>query len=105
MIVAIAAIVAAVVGNVHVPLRAAPERTAALQATLWKGDWLEVRGERKGWLKVYDHRHERPGWIDRKMARVVELDDAAAPQLRAVVDFLKDTPGSESLGIAYAALY
>jgi hypothetical protein len=105
MILAAAAITAAVVTGDHVALRAAPERTAPLQASLWKGDWLEVRGERKGWLKVYDHRHERPGWLDRKVARVVALDDAAAPQLRAVVDFLRDAPGSESLGIAYAALY
>ncbi len=105
MILAAAAITAAVVTGDHVALRAAPERTAALQASLWKGDWLEVRGERKGWLKVYDHRHERPGWLDRKVARVIALDDAAAPQLRAVVDFLRDAPGSESLGIAYAALY
>jgi hypothetical protein len=29
----------------------------------------------------------------------------AAPALRAVVEFLRDAPGSESLGIAYAGLY
>jgi hypothetical protein len=99
------ALVAAVIANDHVVLRASPTRTAAQQAVLWRGDWLEVRGEQRGWLKVYDHRHERPGWVARPSARTVELDDHAAPALRAVVEFLRDAPGSESLGIAYAGLY
>jgi hypothetical protein len=99
------AVTAAIVMGDHVALRASPERRAAQQAVLWKGDWLEVRGARKGWLKVYDHRHERPGWIADRNARVIELDEAAAPSLRAIVEFLRDAPGSESLGIAYAAMY
>jgi hypothetical protein len=99
------ALVAAVIAGDHVVLRASPSRTAAQQAVLWRGDWLEVRGEQRGWLKVYDHRHERPGWIARPSARTVELDDQAAPALRTVVEFLRDAPGSESLGIAYAGLY
>jgi hypothetical protein len=99
------ALVAAVIAGDHVVLRASPSRTAAQQAVLWRGDWLEVRGEQRGWLKVYDHRHERPGWVARPSARTVELDDQAAPALRAVVEFLRDAPGSESLGIAYAGLY
>jgi hypothetical protein len=99
------ALVAAVIAGDHVVLRASPSRTAAQQAVLWRGDWLEVRGEQRGWLKVYDHRHERPGWVARPSARTVELDDQSAPALRAVVEFLRDAPGSESLGIAYAGLY
>jgi hypothetical protein len=99
------ALVAAVIAGDHVVLRASPARTAAQQAVLWRGDWLEVRGEQRGWLKVYDHRHERPGWVARPAARTVELDEASAPALRAVVEFLRDAPGSESLGIAYAGLY
>jgi hypothetical protein len=99
------ATVAAVIASDHVVLRASPGRTAAQQAVLWKGDWLEVRGEQRGWLKVYDHRHERPGWVARPAARVVELEATAAPALRAVVEFLRDAPGSESLGIAYTGLY
>jgi len=99
------ALVAAVIAGDHVVLRASPSRTAAQQAVLWRGDWLEVRGEQRGWLKVYDHRHERPGWVAESTARTVELDDRAAPGLRAVVEFLRDAPGSESLGIAYAGLY
>jgi hypothetical protein len=99
------ALVAAVIAGDRVVLRASPSRTAAQQAVLWRGDWLEVRGEQRGWLKVYDHRHERPGWVARPVARTIELDAPAAPALRAVVEFLRDTPGSESLGIAYAGLY
>ena len=104
MILALAMTVAVVAGD-DVSLRAAPERSAAQQATLWRGDWLELRGERKGWLKVYDHRHERPGWISREYVRVIELDAAHTDELRAVVDFLRDQSGTESLGIAYAGLY
>ncbi|HEX3763690.1 MAG TPA: hypothetical protein VHW23_33565 [Kofleriaceae bacterium] len=99
------ALVAAVIAGDHVVLRASPSRTSAQQAVLWRGDWLEVRGEQRDWLKVYDHRHERPGWVARPAARTVALDEAAAPALRAVVEFLRDAPGSESLGIAYAGLY
>lgn len=99
------ALVAGVVVGDHVALRAGPERVAAQQAVLWKGDWLEVRGEKAGWLKVWDHRHERGGWVAGQNVKPVELTDAAAPGLRAIVEFLRDTPGQESLGIAYAALY
>jgi hypothetical protein len=105
MLTALAAMTVALVAGDDVALRAAPERTAAQQAALWRGDWLELRGERKGWYKVYDHRHERPGWIYRDNVRLVEVDEAHTGELAAVVDFLRDASGSESLGIAYAALY
>jgi hypothetical protein len=105
MLALFASMTIALVTGDKVALRATPERGGANQATLWKGDWLELRGERKGWLKVYDHRHERPGWIPGKLVHVVELEEAAAPSLRAIVEFLRDTPGAESLGIAYAASY
>ncbi|HTJ40587.1 MAG TPA: hypothetical protein VL463_00775 [Kofleriaceae bacterium] len=104
MLLAITATVAIVSGD-KVALRASPERTAPMQQVLWKGDWLEVRGARKGWLEVYDHRHERPGWIAGRNAHTIEVDAANAPALRAVVEYLRDTPGSETIGIAYAALY
>ena len=45
-------------------LRNAPRDDAPAQATLWRGDWLEVRGEtRRASCSVYDHRHERPGYV------------------------------------------
>jgi hypothetical protein len=98
-------VTAAILVNDGVAMRASPDYDAARQAMLYRGDWVEVRGERKGWLKVYDHRHERPGWINASRAKVYEIEEASAPQFRAVVDFLRDSPGNESLGIAYAALY
>jgi hypothetical protein len=85
-------------------LRNAPRTDAAGQATLWRGDWLEVRGETAGFLKVYDHRRERPGYVRPTQVRIYRLDESVAPELRAIVRFLRDSAGSESLGIAYAAL-
>lgn len=105
MLALVAATTIAIVGGDKVALRTKPERTASLAQTLWKGDWLEVRGARKGWLEVYDHRHERPGWVAGKNVRVVEVDAASADALRAVVEYLRDTPGAETIGLAYAALY
>ncbi|HLK89376.1 MAG TPA: hypothetical protein VKZ18_05765 [Polyangia bacterium] len=112
-------------------LRNAPRDNAPAQATLWRGDWLEVRGEAAGFLEVYDHRHERPGYIrpaqvreycvngaglgpaefvaggHRDPSRVPgcdRVDAATAPELAAVVRFLRDAGGYESLGIGTAAL-
>lgn len=85
-------------------LRNAPRDNAPAQATLWRGDWLEVRGEAAGFLKVYDHRHERPGYVRPSVVREYRVDAETAPELAAVVRFLRDAPGYESLGIGYAAL-
>lgn len=87
------------------PMLASPEITAPQQAQLWRGDWLEVRGESKGFIKVYDHRHERPGFVAPWRVRSYQADEAHAPALKAIVSFMKDQPGSESLGIGYAALF
>lgn len=100
-----AILLVAIVAEDPAVMRNAPRDDAAPQATLWRGDWLEVRGEKAGFLQVYDHRHERPGFIRPSIVRVHRLDEASAPELRAVVRFLRDTAGSESLGIGYAALY
>jgi hypothetical protein len=94
----------AVVVEEPTTLRNGPRFDAAAQATLWRGDWLEVRGEGAGFLRVYDHRRERPGYVRPAQVRIYALDEATAPELRAVVRFLRDAAGSESLGIAYAAL-
>jgi hypothetical protein len=95
----------AIVAEDPAVLRNAPRDDAPAQATLWRGDWLEVRGETAGFLKVYDHRHERPGYVRPAIVRVHRLDAASAPELGAVVRFLRDAGGSESLGIGYAALF
>jgi hypothetical protein len=95
----------AIVAEDQTPLRAAPRADASLQATLWEGDWLEVRGEQAEYLKVWDHRRERPGFVRRDRTRLYQLDAATAPALRSLVHFLRDSAGHESLGIAHAALF
>ena len=45
------------------------------QTLLYAGDWLEVRGERQGWLQVYDHRHERPGYVRPSQVRTFPVDE------------------------------
>ncbi len=86
-------------------LRAAPGRNAQQQATLWQGEALEVRGARLDYLQVYDHRIERGGYVRLNEVRSTGLEAADAPGLLAVLRFLRDAPGQESLGIAYAAAY
>ena len=95
----------AIVAQDKTALRAAPAATAAVNAQLWQGELLEVRGSRLDYLQVYDHRIERAGYIRASQARQLDLNEAQAPQLLAVLRFLKDAPGSESLGIAYVAAY
>lgn len=97
--------VIAIVTHDQSALRAAPKDSAAQQAVLWQGDSLEIRGEKGDFLQVYDHRRERAGYIRSTQVRVQSLKPEAAPDLLAVVRFLKDTPGSEALGISYAAAY
>ena len=101
---AAAIILVALVADDPAVLRNAPRDDAPAQATLWRGDWLEVRGETAGFLRVYDHRHERPGYIRPTIVRVHRLEPASTAELTAVVRFLRDANGSESLGIGYAAL-
>ena len=102
---AAAAVYLAVVTQNQVPLRAAPKDTAPQQAVLWQGDSLELRGEKLDYLQVYDHRRERAGFVKASQVRPLALDAASAPELLAVVRFLRDTPGAEALGIAYAAAF
>ncbi|HET7064597.1 MAG TPA: hypothetical protein VFI49_09995 [Rudaea sp.] len=72
---------------------------------LWQGDALEVRGRRLDYLQVYDHRRERAGFVRAAQVRVLSLQPENAPDLLAVVRFLRDTSGAEALGIGYAAAY
>ena len=104
MIFALAATLAIVVQD-HAALRAAPRSSATELARLWQGDVLEVRGELAGYLKVYDHRRERGGYLRDDAARPVEVAESAAPELLAVLRFLRASPGSEALGISYGAAY
>jgi hypothetical protein len=104
VILALAATLAIVVQD-HAALRAAPRSSATELTRLWQGDVLEVRGEHAGYLKVYDHRRERGGYLREDAARPVELSETAAPELLAVLRFLRESPGSEALGISYGAAY
>jgi hypothetical protein len=104
VILALTATLAIVVQD-HAALRAAPRSNATELTRLWQGDVLEVRGEHAGYLKVYDYRRERGGYLRGDAARPVELSESAAPNLLAVLRFLRETPGSEALGISYGAAY
>jgi len=100
-----ASVALAIVTQDQLPLRAAPRESAQAQAVLWQGDALEVRGTRGDFLQVYDHRRERAGYVRAARVRQVDLQPAAAPELLAVLRFLRDTPGAEALGISYGAAY
>ncbi len=95
----------AIVTQDGVALRAEARDTAAPHAVLWQGESLEVRGRVLDYLQVYDHRIERAGFVRDSEVHIVSLKPEAAPDLLAVVRFLRDMPGSESLGIAYTAAY
>jgi hypothetical protein len=97
--------VIAIVTQDQAALRAAPRRSAAQHAVLWQGDSLEIRGAKGDYLQVYDHRRERAGYIRASQVRQQSLKPQSAPELLAVVRFLRDTPGAEALGISYAAAF
>jgi hypothetical protein len=95
----------AIVAQDHAPLRVAARDTAQQEALLLQGEVLEVRGQRDEYLQVYDHRLERGGYVRAWQLRSLDTSREAAPALLSVTRFLRDTPGSEALGIAYAAAY
>ncbi len=102
---AMAAATLAIIVQDQTPLRAAARESAQQQAVLWQGDVVEVRGERQGYLQVYDYRRERGGYVRAARTRPLSTGGSDAPGLLAVMRFLRDTPGAEALGIAYAAAY
>ena len=104
MIIALAATLAIVVLD-RTPLRAEPRSSAPELTALWQGDVLEIRGEHAGYLKVYNYRRERGGYVRTETVRQVELTEANASQLLAVLRFLRESPGLEALGISYGAAY
>jgi len=95
----------AIVVQDRAPLHASPAASSPTLTSLWQGDVLEIRGERAGYLKVYDYRRERGGFLKEDTVRVVGLTESDAAELLAVLRFLRDTPGSEALGISYGAAY
>jgi hypothetical protein len=104
VILALAASLAIVVQD-RAALRAAPRAAATELTTLGPGDVVEIRGEREGYLKVYNYRRERGGYLPAAAVRPIGVQEADAPELLAVMRFLRDTPGAEALGISYGAAY
>jgi len=100
-----AILVIAIVTQNQAALRAAPHDSAPQQAVLWQGDSLEIRGQSTDFVQVYDHRRERAGYVKAAQVRATSLTPTSAPDLLAIVRFLRDTPGAEALGISYAAAY
>ena len=95
----------AIVTTDQAVLRAAARESAPSQAQLWQGEVLEVRGERLDYLQVWDHQRERGGYVKASQVQRTTLAAADAPELLAVVRFLRDAPGAESLGIGLAAAW
>ncbi len=95
----------AIVTEDGIALRAQASHSAARHAVLWQGENLEVRGHTLDYLQVYDHRIERAGFVRASQVRIIPTRPEDAPELLAIVRFLRDMRGSEALGIAYAAAY
>ncbi len=102
---AAASLGSAIVSTDHAVLRAAPRESAPQQVQLWQGELLEVRGERMDYLQVWDHARERGGYVKASQVRRTSLAPAEAPDLLAVLRFLREAPGAESLGISVAAAW
>jgi hypothetical protein len=86
-------------------LRAAPRDSAREQAALWQGEIVEVRAERLDYLQVYDHRRERGGFVRASQVRRLGSSAEAAPELLALLRFLREAPGAEALGIGLAIAF
>ena len=95
----------AIVAQDHTPLRSAAQSGATELTTLSQGDVLEVRGEHAGYLQVYNYRRERGGYLRSDAVRQFGLAANDAPELLAVLRFLRESRGSEALGISYGAAY
>jgi hypothetical protein len=104
VILVLAAALAIVVQD-HTPLRSAAQSGATELTSLAQGDVLEVRGEQAGYLQVYNYRRERGGYLRSEAVRPLGLTANDAPELLAVLRFLRETRGSEALGISYGAAY
>ena len=88
-----------------VPLRSGARSVGTPLALLSQGQLLEVRGERMDYLQVYDPARERGGYVRASTVRALALTADEAPELLALVRFLKDRSGSESLGLGLSAAY
>jgi len=95
----------AIVMQDEVPLRATPGASARPLAVLSQGETVEVRGERLDYLRVWDYARERGGYVRASQVRPLDLVPEEASELLAILRFLRGVPGSEALGIGFAAAY
>jgi hypothetical protein len=95
----------AIVIREQAPLRAEPREAGRQQAVLLQGEAVEVRGERMDFVLVYDYRRERGGFVRASQLRRLDLTAEEAPELLAIIRFLRDTRGSDALGIGMVAAY
>jgi hypothetical protein len=95
----------AIVLQDQVALRPAPRNGARPNTVLWQGETVEVRGERLEYLQIYDYRRERGGYVRASQVRRLAVRPSEAPELLAVLRYLRDVPGNEALGIGFAAAY
>jgi len=95
----------AIVMHDDVPLRATAGASSRPLALLSQGETLEVRGERLDYLQVWDYARERGGYVRASQVRQLDLTPDEAPELLTILRFLRGVPGSEALGIGFAAAY
>ncbi|WP_282829408.1 hypothetical protein [Pelomonas sp. V22] len=84
------------------PLRGAARDSAPLQANLWRGEALEIRGERLDHYQVWDYRRERGGWLRKSQLYRLPSD---ANELLATLRLVRLQQGAEALGLGLAAAY
>jgi hypothetical protein len=95
----------AIVTSDNSALRAAPRESAPQHVLLSQGDMLEVRGVALDYLKVYDHRRERAGFVKATLVRQTRGASDEAGELIASLRHIRDTQGSDALGVALFASY
>ena len=86
-------------------LKSAPKDSARELAILWQGEWVEVRDQRMDYLEVYDHKRERVGFVKVTHLRQSKFHESETEEFLTLVRYLRDTRGSNSLGISLASAY
>lgn len=84
-------------------LRAAPKEAAPLLTPLWRGEALELRGQRGDWLQVWDPHRQRGGYVRQAAVMPLPEGEASVPELAAQLRLVRQQPGAEALGLGLAA--
>lgn len=87
----------------QVALRSAARDSAPATAQLWRGDAVELRGERGDHLQIWDHHRERGGYVRKAQLLAVPAGPGALAELLAQLRLTGQQPGNEALGIGLAA--